>query len=76
MGDEDRRSRPGGTEQVRCLECGSVYAKPATGGAVERNPGCPACGYVGWIPLTAEAEPQAPRRSGGGLPLSLAARWR
>ena len=36
-------------ESVRCLECGSVYAKPIGGGTVQQNPGCPECGYVGWI---------------------------
>lgn len=36
-------------ESVRCLECGALYAKPAGGGTVRENPGCPDCGYVGWI---------------------------
>ena len=36
-------------ESVRCLECGEVYAKPRAGGTVKENPGCPECGYVGWI---------------------------
>jgi hypothetical protein len=36
-------------ESVRCLECGAVYAKPAGGGTVRDNPGCPECGYVGWV---------------------------
>ena len=36
-------------ESVRCLECGAVYAKPVVGGTVRENPGCPDCGYVGWI---------------------------
>ena len=35
-------------ETVRCLSCGAVYAKPAEGGTVRENPGCPDCGYVGW----------------------------
>jgi hypothetical protein len=43
-------------ESVRCLECGEVYVKPAAGGTVEKNPGCPLCGYVGWIPLTLPPE--------------------
>lgn len=51
-------------DRVRCLECGTVYPKPLGGGTVERNPGCPECGYVGWlavsIPIT---EDFAPRRS-------------
>ncbi len=38
--------------RVRCLECGSSYAKPARGGTVEQNPGCPRCGYIGWIPAS------------------------
>jgi predicted nucleic acid-binding Zn-ribbon protein len=34
---------------VRCLGCGAVYPKPARGGTVAVNPGCPKCGYVGWL---------------------------
>jgi hypothetical protein len=55
-------------ESVRCLECGEVYAKPLAGGTVEKNPGCPLCGYVGWIPLTRPPE-HASLRSVGGPPL-------
>jgi hypothetical protein len=36
-------------ENVRCLECGSVYTKPTRGGTARANPGCPDCGYVGWV---------------------------
>ena len=36
-------------ESVRCLECGAVYSKPTDGGTVRENPGCPDCGYVGWV---------------------------
>ena len=36
-------------ESVRCLECGAVYAKPTRGGTAKANPGCPECGYVGWL---------------------------
>jgi hypothetical protein len=39
-------------ESVRCLECGAVYAKPAAGGTVRANPGCPECGYVGWLAVS------------------------
>ena len=53
-------------ESVRCLECGEIYAKPAGGGTVLKNPGCPECSYVGWIPVTRPAEPEAPRRSVAG----------
>ena len=35
---------------VRCLGCGTVYAKPKAHGTAESNPGCPKCGYVGWLP--------------------------
>jgi DNA-directed RNA polymerase subunit RPC12/RpoP len=50
---------------VLCLECGEIYSKPSAGGTVEKNPGCPECGYVGWIPLMVPREP-APRRSAAG----------
>ena len=49
-------------ESVCCLECGEIYSKPAAGGTVVKNPGCPECGYVGWIPLSLP-EPAMPRRS-------------
>lgn len=58
---------------VRCLECGDVYAKPTVGGTSEMNPGCPVCGYVGWIPVS---QPNAPRRSSVGRPPRFAARFR
>jgi predicted nucleic acid-binding Zn-ribbon protein len=34
------------TELVRCLHCGTVYSQPPGG---HDAPGCPECGYVGWI---------------------------
>jgi hypothetical protein len=58
-------------ESVRCLECGEVYAKPLGGGTVEKNPGCPLCGYVGWIPLTRPAERASLRSVGGPPPLQF-----
>lgn len=44
---------PTSLDQVRCLGCGSSYAKPTDGGTVHENPGCPTCGYLGWISVTA-----------------------
>ena len=40
-------------EPVRCLDCGKGYAKPTGGGTLSMNPGCPHCGYVGWLPIAA-----------------------
>jgi hypothetical protein len=54
-------------DSVRCLECGEVYSKPIAGGTVQKNPGCPLCGYVGWIPLTRPPE-YVPLRSVAGPP--------
>ena len=53
-------------ESVRCLECGEIYSKPNAGGTVQKNPGCPTCGYVGWIPLepAGGAASAAPLRRG------------
>lgn len=48
-------------ESVRCLECSEVYSKPLAGGTVQKNPGCPVCGYVGWLPLTLPQEDALPR---------------
>jgi hypothetical protein len=54
-------------ESVRCLECGAIYAKPRDGGTARQNPGCPDCGYVGWIGVGAPfIEALQPRRSAGG----------
>jgi hypothetical protein len=56
-------------ESVRCLECGEVYAKPLAGSTVEKNPGCPLCDYIGWIPLTLPPEHGSPRSGAGPPPL-------
>jgi hypothetical protein len=54
---------------VRCLECGNAYAKPCAGGTVDQNPGCPRCGYIGWIDLPGELmPPTAPTRYDAGPP--------
>ena len=51
-------------ESVRCLECGLVYSKPSGGGTVTKNPGCPECGYVGWLSAAIPfMDTRAPRRS-------------
>ena len=56
-------------ERVRCLNCSAKYVKPAGGGVVSANPGCPECGYVGWVlegaPVTEDA---VPTRSFAGRP--------
>ena len=53
--------KPTALESVLCLECGDVYAKPTRGGTLTMNPGCPHCGYVGWLPLTAPHVDTRPR---------------
>jgi hypothetical protein len=55
-------------ESVRCLECGAIYAKPSDGGTVRQNPGCPDCGYVGWMAAAARPFKGAwlQRHSGAG----------
>ena len=53
-------------ESVRCLGCSEIYSKPSAGGTVQKNPGCPSCGYVGWIPLRRPAETEARHRSVAG----------
>jgi hypothetical protein len=52
-------------DRVRCLECGVKYVKPADGGTVHENPGCPKCGYLGWISATIPASFASPAGSGG-----------
>jgi hypothetical protein len=50
MGANDEAARPlSRINRVRCLGCGIVYVKPTGGGTVSANPGCPDCGYVGWV---------------------------
>ena len=52
-------------ETVRCLDCGATYSKPSGGGTVRQNPGCPECGYVGWVSLSvADEEPPSLIRFG------------
>lgn len=61
-------------ESVQCLECGAVYAKPSRGGTARSNPGCPECGYVGWlavnVPVRREREQS---RSDADQPLDRSA---
>jgi hypothetical protein len=62
------------SEAVRCLDCGAVYSKPAAGGTVTANPGCPECGYLGWLSISIPFSEDAPlRRSVAGRPLHLPA---
>jgi hypothetical protein len=64
-------------ESVRCLECGAVYAKPAGGGTVRQNPGCPECGYVGWSDVDLRFSGEwRPRRSAEGQQPRLGGRPR
>ena len=49
MGDDEGAHHPTRIQRVRCLSCGVGYVKPAGGGTVSANPGCPTCGYVGWV---------------------------
>jgi hypothetical protein len=50
MGDDDDSAQPlSRIQRVKCLNCGLVYVKPSGGGTVSANPGCPTCGYVGWV---------------------------
>ena len=57
MTDQPPKSRGRIVERVRCLDCGNLYAKPSAGGTVEENPGCPHCGYIGWIAAGVEIIP-------------------
>jgi hypothetical protein len=63
-------------ETVRCLECSEVYSKPIAGGTVQKNPGCPECGYVGWIPVSLPAEPGDSSHFAEDLRLRLTGRSR
>jgi predicted nucleic acid-binding Zn-ribbon protein len=56
-------------ESVRCLECGLVYAKPIGGGTAAQNPGCPECGYVGWLAVNIPFSERDEQRRSAGDPL-------
>ena len=60
-------------ERVRCLDCGTSYSKPADGGTVHENPGCPRCGYLGWIGTGVPSAPGARGHSGEDPPRHFAA---
>jgi predicted nucleic acid-binding Zn-ribbon protein len=64
-----RRPRLSLLESVRCLECGEVYSKPSEGGTMSRNPGCPLCGYVGWLSVSLPAAARGESRRFGADPL-------
>ena len=49
---------------VRCLACGTVYPKPSSIGTAESNPGCPRCGYVGWVPAEQDEDDEIMEGSG------------
>ena len=46
------RKRKAAESIVICLACAAAYEKPAGAGTLVGNPGCPTCGYVGWIGVT------------------------
>lgn len=75
MGDETGVGGPGLAvyESVSCLECGTVYAKPSRGGTARSNPGCPDCGYVGWVSVNVRFGEAQPRRSDEDRPLGRSA---
>jgi transposase-like protein len=56
-------------EHVRCLSCGIGYVKPTGGGTVTANPGCPECGYVGWVREGSSVNRGASQLRSGGDPL-------
>ena len=55
---------------VRCLACGTVYPKSSSLGTAESNPGCPRCGYVGWVPASEDEDDEV--TEGPGLSRSFA----
>jgi hypothetical protein len=45
-----------------------MYAKPAGGGTAKENPGCPECGYVGWLSASIPFRAVSERRRFGEDP--------
>jgi hypothetical protein len=58
-------------ESVRCLQCETVYGRPRRGGTARQNPGCPECGYVGWIAAAIPVSEERRRRRFDGDPPPL-----
>jgi hypothetical protein len=56
--ESPRNTRISNVVSVRCLGCSELYPKPLGGGTVRANPGCPECGYVGWV-----LAPELPRNA-------------
>jgi phage FluMu protein Com len=69
MSDETAAPKLELLHTVRCLECGAVYAKPASGGTATANPGCPDCGYVGWVTSAVTITEPSPQLRFGEGPL-------
>jgi hypothetical protein len=63
MERESKAVRLYALDRVRCLECAATYGRPRGGGTVQENPGCPRCGYLGWISVAIAPGERAPRRS-------------
>jgi len=63
MSDKSQADWPriSNVETVCCLSCGASYPKPSGGGTVRANPGCPECGYLGWVLASSLTTPE-PRR--------------
>ena len=57
--------------EVRCLSCGTVYGKSRGGGTVSKSPGCPECGYVGWLSAKVPVSEEFERRHFGADRLRL-----
>jgi hypothetical protein len=62
---EGARKRRAAESIVICLACAAAYEKPAGAGTLAANPGCPTCGYVGWIGVASltRRDAAAPRGS-------------
>ena len=58
-------------QEVRCLSCGTVYSKPKGGSTVSMSPGCPECGYVGWLSARVPISEEFERRHFGADRLRL-----
>jgi hypothetical protein len=69
--DEDDETRAEVAQEVRCLACGTVYAKARGGSTVSKNPGCPDCGYVGWLSAKVPVSEEFERRHFGADRLQL-----
>jgi phage FluMu protein Com len=58
---EGKPRRGAGGDEVRCLACGTIYAKPVEGPS-GIGASCPRCGDIGWLAISIPLDPRPLRK--------------